>query len=159
MCMKNMNASIFTCVDTQAYTNGVQSFIGIYDTIVPKKQGDKFGIENFNVIVELNIIFSKIASKNEFLLDKDYDFKVRLTHIDTSLGTDIHEFSLRLTSKDLTTWCKDFYEATHTIRVPYLYLPKGMGNYALKLLVKEKDSTEDVWTVQTIKKLIVGGSC
>ena len=160
MCMKNVNATIFTCVETQGYTKGVQSLIGLYDSIIPKRQEeDKFYLENLNVVLDFNIIFSKDESKNEFVLGKSYDFKVRLTHVDSGCGVDLHKFTLSLNEDDLTKWCRDFYESTHTIQVPYIFLPKGLGRYALKLLVKEKDDADRDWTVQTIKKLIIGASC
>ncbi len=157
--MKNVNANFFTCVGFQQYADGVPSFIGIYDSIVPKVQGDKYYIENFNVVLELSLIFSNDPEKDELKLDKEYEFKIWLSHVDSGYGITISDFPLCLTSDNLTKWCKNFYEATHRVHIPSIFLPKGMGNYALKLFIREKQEGKELpWIVQTIKKIVVGGS-
>lgn len=157
MCMKNLNAIITTCTDVNNYDNGTQNLIGIFDSISPIKRDGSYCIENLYVVVNFTIIYSHDETKDEFKLNHNYDFMVRLTHVESGCAIDLSKFDLNLHESQLTTWCKDFYEFKHTIKIPYIYLPKGIGNYALKLLVKEEQSP--TWTVQSIAKIVVGEVC
>ena len=106
-----------------------------------------------NLFVNSVVIFNNDALKDEMKMDTDYEFLVRLTHVSTGESVDLGKLNLNLHKSQLTTWCKDFYEFKYIIKIPYVFLPNGVGSYALKLLVREE--TAPKWTVQTISKIVV----
>ena len=54
------------------------------------------------------------------------------------------------------TW-KHIYEYKRIVRIPQLYLPKGMGNYVVKLLIQKKADELDIfWNSQVEQTLVIG---
>lgn len=161
MCMKNVNATMFMCSSVVVGDNNSLAISGLYDNVVPKKEEDgRLFIDNFNIVLNASIIFGSHAdlSDDYFKLDEEYEFLIRLTHADSSKGATLDEFVLKLNKSQLRTWCKDFYEFTRIVKIQKLYIPRGMGKYALKLYVRPKTDTENApWRTQTIHALIVGG--
>lgn len=159
MCIRNVNATVFLCSDISTSNGKVESLIGMYDRIVPNKtDSNDYYIDNFNVALNCSIIFdSKFnESDNCFQLNTEYECMIRLVHVDSGLGTSLLEFPLVVENSALRTWCKDFYEFKRFLQVKKVTLPKGLGNYAIKILFKKKDAP--TWTTQTIHSLIIGDS-
>lgn len=153
MCMKNLNSVITVCAEINNFENGTQNLIGLFDTIVANKENGSCSLENLCVVINSVVIFNNDDLKDEMKLDTDYEFLVRLTYVSTGESVDLGKFNLNLHKSQLTTWCKDFYEFKYTIKIPYVFLPNGVGSYALKLLVREENAPK--WTVQSISKIVV----
>jgi len=159
MCMKNVNATMFMCSNIGINEGTVDSFNGIFDSIIPVREENGYYIENMNIVLNSTIIFDSRFDETEncFKLGEKYEFSIRLTHVESGLGISLYNFDLCLVEDDLKTWCKSFYEYKRILKIPRLFIPKGLGNYALKLLIRPK--TEDNkagWHTQTIHSLIVG---
>lgn len=83
---------------------------------------------------------------------------IRLTHVESGLGISLYKSDLLIKQEDLRTWCKDFYEFKRFLKFGKIELPKGLGNYAVKFLIKEKKKEEIPWNNQTIHSLVIGES-
>ena len=159
MCMKNVNATMFMCSNIGINEGTVDSFNGIFDSIIPTKEENIYYIENMNIVLNSTIIFDSRfeEAENCFELEKKYELSIRLTHVESGLGISLYNFELCLTEDDLKTWCKSFYEYKRILKIPRLCIPKGLGNYALKLLIRAKtDDDKAGWHTQTIHSLTVG---
>lgn len=161
MCMKNVNATMFMCSSFDTTNNNVESLNGLFDSVVPLKDVDSYYLESFNIVLNGTIIFDQRYEDSDdyFKLNQPYEFMIRLTHVDSGLGVPLFEFEVNLSQKDLRTWCKSFYEFKKILRIPRICIPKGLGNYALKLLVRPKSTENNIgWNTQTIHSLLVGES-
>lgn len=159
MCMKNVNATMFMCSNIGMTEGTVDSFNGIFDTIIPIKEENGYYIENMNIVLNSTIIFDSRFEEvdNCFRLGEKYEFSVRLTHVESGLGISLYNFDLCLEESDLKTWCKSFYEFKRILKISKLTIPKGLGNYALKLLIRPKSDDDSAgWNIQTIHSLIIG---
>lgn len=157
MCMKNMNATMFISSAISTDGNRATSLIGLYDSVVPIKTQEEYYIDNLNIALNSSIIFDdKFNDDDCIILNCEYECMVRLTHVESGLGVSLNEFELKITENDVRKWCKKFYEFKRFIILPRINLPKGLGSYAVKLLIRKKG--DDSWRTQTIHSLIVGGS-
>ena len=164
MCMKNVNAMFLLTTGVETLENGIRSVGAIFNGIVPKAEEGAYYLPDFSVVLNCAIIYNMNSASKEiigedydFKLDKKYEFMIRLTHIESGAGIALDTFDLELTKKDLKTWCKAFYEFKRFVKVPHLVVPKGLGNYAVKLLIREKtDDREAPWVTQTLSSLVVG---
>lgn len=159
MCMKNVNATMFMCSGININDGVVDSFNGIFDSIIPVKEEDGYYIENVNIVLNSTILFDSRFNELEncFEIGKKYEFMIRLTHVESGLGISLLNFDLCLEKEQLKTWCKDFYELKRVLRTSRIYIPKGLGNYALKLLIRAKTEDDSAgWNTQTIHSLTVG---
>ena len=110
-----------------------------------------------NVVIDASIIFGDSDGEDCIKLNQEYEYMVRLTHVESGLGIPLYTFKLAIPKDELRTWCKNFYELKRVIKLPRIYLPKGLGNYALKLLVRPVELGSDAgWTTQTIHSLVIG---
>lgn len=160
MCMKNVNATISFCSSIETQDNAVNSLIGIYDSVVPIREDSIYYLDNFNVVLNCCIIFSdNFSDKDDCIqLGKNYEFMLRLTHVESGLGISLYKSDLIIEQEDLRTWCKNFYEFKRFLKFPKIEIPKGLGNYAVKLLIRKKETEESPWTNQTIHSLVIGES-
>lgn len=160
MCMKNVNATISFCSSIETQDNAVNSLIGIYDSVVPIREEGIYYLDNFNIVLNCCIIFSdNFSDKDDCIqLGKKYEFLIRLTHVESGLGISLYKSDLIIENEDLRTWCKNFYEFKRFLKFPKIEIPKGLGNYAVKLLIRKKDTEESPWTNQTIHSLVIGES-
>lgn len=159
MCMKNVNATMFMCSNIGMNEGTVDSFNGIFDSIIPVKEENGYYIENMNIVLNSTIIFDSRfeETENYFKLGEKYEFSIRLTHVESGLGISLYNFDLCLEEENLKTWCKSFYEYKRILKISRLYIPKGLGNYALKLLIRPKTEDDKAgWNTQTIHSLTVG---
>lgn len=159
MCMKNVNATMFMCSSIKTINGKVDSFEGIFDSVIPTREENQYFLDGLNIVIVTSIIFSSVDSTDCMMLDKEYEFMVRLTHVESGLGIPLHTFTLKLKQEDLRTWCKNFYELKRAIKFPRIAIPKGLGNYALKLLIRPAGIEEEGWTTQAIHGLVIGESC
>ncbi len=81
-----------------------------------------------------------------------------LTHVESGLGISLYKSDLRINKEDLRTWCKDFYEFKRFLKFSRLEIPKGLGNYAVKFLIRKKTEEDIAWNNQVIHSLIIGES-
>lgn len=159
--MANVNATALLCENVGTIDGKVVSLNGLFDSFVPVEENGKYYIENMCVVLNSSIIFDDKFENdiNSIQLSQEYEWRIRLTHIESGLGVTLDSFNLTIENEDLRTWCKNFCELKRIIRIPHLHLPKGLGNYAIKLLIGSKDENDELrWTTQTIHSLIVGGS-
>lgn len=161
MCMKNVNATILMCSSVELSDPANISFLGVFDSVIPSKEDNTFYIDNLNVILNSTIIFDERfeAQEDYFRFGTPYEFMVRLTHVQSGEGVPLRTFELTVEEEQLKTWCKSFYEFKRVIRLQHLALPKGLGDYALKLLIRPKSDDPDAgWNTQTLHSLLVGES-
>ena len=154
MCMRNVNATVFMCSEIQTVNDKVSSLVGMYDKIAIQQTDDEnFYIDNFNIAFNCSIIFDEtLVNEPDCLqLGQPYECMIRLTHVDSGLGTSLLSFPIEVTKSQLNTWCKPFYEIKQFAHYLRIYLPKGTGNYAIKVLIKEKNAKR--WITQTIHSL------
>lgn len=161
MCMKNVNASIMFCSEMEANNDEIKSLIGIYDGVVPARENNSYYLDNFNVILNCSIIFEEQnrGRRDCLQLGEIYEYMVWLAHVESGLGIPLYRFELQINQENLRTWCKDFYEFKRFLNFQRIDIPKGLGNYAVKLLIRKKDdSNETPWNSQVIQSLIIGES-
>ncbi len=160
MCMKNVNSTILFCSNIDTIEENVNSLIGIYDSVVPVRENNSYYLDNFNLTLNCCIIFDDSFDNNPdcLHLDEKYEFMIWLAHIQSGLGIPLHKFDLIIEKENLRTWCKDFYEFKRFLKIPKIEIPKGLGNYAIKLFIRKKGNDETPWNTQTIHSLIIGES-
>lgn len=155
--MENVNATIFFCSKIEIKENQT-SLINLYDRIVPVRDGNKYYLENFNLFLNCSIKFEERFEEREdcIQLNKEYEFFIFLKHLDSGLGITLTRFDLKIDEEDLATWYKEIYEYKRMVRIPQLYLPKGMGNYVVKLLIQKKADELDIfWNSQVEQTLVI----
>lgn len=160
MCMKNINSTMLFCSDIENNEGNINSLIGVYDTTVPIRENNTYYLDNLNIVLNCCIIFDEkfVEKKDCFQLDEEYEFVIRLTHIASGVGIPLYKFDLIVKQENLTTWCKDFYEFKRFLKFSRIEIPKGLGSYAVKLLVRKKNEEEIVWNNQVIHSLVIGES-
>ena len=160
MCMNNVNASILLTTNVEILDNGVRSLGAIFNGIVPKSNENGYYLPDFYVILNASVMFDLDEngfSDCDFKIDTKYDCIIRMTHVDSGRGINLQKFTLEISRDKLKKWCKSFYEFSRYIQVKQLSVPKGLGDYAIKLLIREKkDGDQGPWTTQTISSLVVG---
>ena len=169
MCMKNVNANMMLCSKMEEHSNGVLSLLGIFDNVAPLAKGKaNYVMDNFCVALNCCIMFNiqkddtgKYTIINgataDFKLGKPYEFMVRLVPVDSNAGYILSKFELKVEEKDLLLWSKGFYDFKRFINVSELTFSR-IGNYVLKLLIREKSTDPDAaWIVQSVTPLTLGG--
>lgn len=160
MCMKNVNATILFCSSIENNSWNINSLIGIYDSIVPVRENNTYYLDNFNVVLNCCVIFDEnFTNRDDCLkLDTEYEFMIWLAHVESGMGIPLYKSDLCIKQENLKTWCKDFYEFKRFLKFSRLEIPKGLGNYAVKLLMREKSETDIPWNNQVIHSLVIGES-
>ena len=160
MCMTNLNATMLFCSMIENNEDNVIFLNGIYDSIVPIRENNMYYLDKFNIVLNCCIIFDEKykVQDNCIQLDKEYEFMIRLAHVESGLGITLYKSELYIEQNDLRTWCKNFYEFKRFIKFPKIEIPKGLGNYAVKLLIREKTESDTPWNNQTIHSLVIGES-
>lgn len=160
MCMKNVNATILFCSNIENSDTNVNSLFGIYDSVVPVRDGNIYYLDNFNLVLNCCIIFDeKFTDKSDCIqLDTNYEFVIWLAHVESGLGIPLYTSDLCIKQENLKTWCKNFYEFKRFLKFSRLEIPKGLGNYAVKLLIRKKTEEDIPWNNQVIHSLIIGES-
>lgn len=158
--MKNVNATMIFCSNIEHDDRNITSLIGIYDSVVPIREDNVFYLSNFNIALNCCIIFDdNFKDKPDCLqLNTDYEFMIWLTHVESGLGISLYKSDLCINREDLRTWCKDFYEFKRFLSFQKFAIPKGLGNYAVKFLIRRKTGDDIPWNNQVIHSLIIGES-
>ena len=161
MCMKNVNATLLMCSSVATDSTASVSFNGIFDCVIPTRDVDVYYIDNMSIILNCSTIFDEsfIGRDDCLQLDTEYEFMIRLTHVESGYGAPLFSFTHTIQKEQLHTWCKDFYEFKRIVNLPRIRLDRGLGNYALKLRIRPKsvDNTAG-WKTQTLHRLTVGDS-
>lgn len=160
MCMRNVNATISVCSEIDTKDGNVNSLIGIYDSVVPVREDNSYYLDNFNLSLNCCIMFDeKYRNQVDCIqLDTPYEFLIRLTHVESGLGIPLYSFELTVEQENLRTWCKNFYEFKRFLKFSKFSIPKGLGNYAIKLFIRKKESVDTPWNNQVIHSLVIGES-
>lgn len=160
MCMTNLNATILLSSTIETNEEEVNSLIGIYDSVVPIRENNSYYLNNFNIALNCCIIFDEkyIGQDNCIQLETAYEFIIRLTHVESGLGITLYKSDLYIKQEDLKTWCKNFYELKRFLKFPKIEIPKGLGSYAVKFLIRRKIEPEVPWNSQSIHSLVIGES-
>lgn len=157
MCMKNVNATMFMCSDTKSVNGQIVSFGRVFDCVLPGYEGGEYYMDGMNVVIAMSVVFGDADTDDCVILNREYEYMVVLSHPESGTGLELYRFSLNIQQSDLTAWGKSFYELMKVIQLPRIYLPKGLGNYALKLLVRPAGVGDGAgWTTQTVHSLVVG---
>ena len=164
MCMKNLNATILTCVDASAKREdqGGLTYSDVFDFVVATKQTQDgyVLIDSFDVIINMLAVFNEHPSNDERIkvieCGDEYDCKICISYEGCEL-IDIGVFSFKADdalNKSFTN--QTFFDSTRKVRVNDLELPKGIKKFDLVLLIKNKKAAaNEKWVLQTIKRLQV----
>ena len=161
MCLKNVNATMLMFSAAELSNPANVSFSGMFDSVIPTKEDNSFYLEDLNIVLNSTIIFdNRFASQADCLqMNQPYEFAIRLTHVVSGKGVTLSKFDLTVKQENLKTWCKPFYELKRIVKIHHLPLPLGLGDYALKLMIRPKTDDPDAgWNTQTIHSLLVGES-
>lgn len=160
MCVKNVNATILFCSEIQQNDDNVNSLIGVYDSVVPIRENNSYYLDNFNMVLNCCIMFDETFENRTdcIQLDTEYEFMVWMAHVESGLGIPLYKSDLLIERQNLRTWCKNFYEFKRFLKFEKLEIPKGLGNYAIKLFIRKKEENETPWNNQIIHSLIIGES-
>lgn len=159
MCMRNVNATMLICSSVDVLENKSISLNSLYNSVVPIKESDKYYVDNMNIVLNCSVLFDDrlIGEPNCMDTNKTYQFMIRLTHVATGKGIALTTFNFDTSEDKIKTLCRKFIEITRILKVSKLELPMGLGDYALKLLIREKTEDENAaWSVQTIHHLLIG---
>lgn len=162
MCMKNVNATILFCSKVDKDENNIYTLTGLYDSIVPVMKDNMCYVDNFNLMLSCNVIFDSKTENNPECLQKEkkYECATWLTHVQSGMGIELDTVDLIAEDKNIKSWCREFYEMKRFVTIPRLVFPKGLGNYAVKVFIREKDegaeNPDTPWRLQTIHSLIIG---
>lgn len=150
MCMKNLNSS------TILFERIVDSdtLVGVFNNINATRLGNANKI-SFSMLLCLSAILPKEGGeKDEGVIQRDteYEIKVRINHVQSGYGIDIDDFVFSTRSpKHL---CRDISELKRFIHVRDLSLPYGLGEYGIKVYIKEARDDEK-WTLQAINSFMI----
>lgn len=160
MCMMNLNATLLFCSSIETNDEDLNSLIGIYDSIIPVRDNDFYYLDNLNVVLNGCVIFDEKFNQRDdcIQLEKEYEIMVWFTHVESGLGIQIYKSDLCIHPEDLRTWCKDFYEFKRFLRFRRFEIPKGLGNYAMKIFIRDKSKQNSPWNHQSIHSLVIGES-
>lgn len=168
MCMQNVNATLVLASEVDLHDNGVYSIQNVFDGIVPKRQNNECFLEDFVVMLNCCVLLNigreddqvkLLDNDNGLRLGKTYEFMIRMTHVGSGKGVSLRRFEVTIEKEDVNIWCKGVYEFKRVVRIARLDLPKGLGNYAIKLLIREKTANEDEpWVTQSMCGLVVGAT-
>lgn len=162
MCMKNLNATILTCVDASSKRDeqGGLSYNDVFDFVVANNQtqnGNIF-IDSFDVIINMLAVFNETPSNNSTIkiieYGKEYECKICIS-IEGQELIDIGVFSFKADdSLNRSFNNQTFFDSTRKVRLNGFELPKDATKFDLVLLIKNKNANEK-WVLQTIKRLQV----
>lgn len=151
MCMRNIN------INTLVFSmlNDDMSSVCPFDFIVAEETPKGLLIRDFNVLV----LVSAIVSEKEtdayrcVLKNNVYDVRVRITHVGTNCGVDLDSYTLVFDDNSIHDVRKLVFESKRVIHVSDFLLPKGSGEYIIKVFIKHKD--DDEWFTQSIYRFLV----
>lgn len=163
MCMKYVNATTYCYESVIKENDNPVSFNKPFNGVVAIKHSDgSFSIGGFKIVTQISLLGTNTQSNKEFnIIEKKgaLDVVIRLTKCDQNeenqLGRDLDAFTIDLQkmSSQLDQACYQFLNYTRITEVSGINLVLGIGNYVLKVLVK--DSEDENYTIQTMSRLKV----
>ena len=142
MCMKNVNVNCFVCKNVIG-ENDTPSFLGITDTLSGGLCGKGIRIDNFNIVVLVNII----QAKDEEELFVNYECSMRITS-HAGRTTEVARFRLsegmEYILKEDGVVCRNFASNKFFIPLKEYVFPDGEGRYILKVLIRKREDIGDI---------------
>lgn len=158
MCMKNLNATILTCVDaTKNSTNsGALTYNSVFDIIKPTEVGGKLYLSEFDIIVDLCAVFDENNEDKYILKNQIYDCRLTVTFD----GIDFKGICDFLFNTELSKLSKCgerlFCNATLFAKNQSFVIPENATYCDLVLLIKHPPQSETgKWVLQTIKRIYI----
>ena len=164
MCMKYINATAACFKLVSMDNNKIIAYNAPFNSIKSVEENNALFIDNFSIITQIDFLGTGNAEnkmENPLEMKKTVDFIIRLTKCDAleenRLGRDLDCFSINLAEmyekKQVDKACFDFFNYTRITNVDKLDLPKGIGKYVIKVLIKLSEDKE--YTIQSMTKLII----
>lgn len=156
MCMRNLNATILTCVDANKNSiNNALTYNNVFDVIVPKEDvGGKIYISEIDIVIDLTAIFDE--KNDDVYIQKDQQYECRLAvTFDGNNFKGMGDFSLNTDSSKLSH-CgnRAFCNATFLMKDQTFEVPENATYCDLVMLIKHPPKPETgKWILQTIKRL------
>ena len=151
---KNVNANILTCSKTKIKGNCC-SYQGVFDVTKAKKDGKTYRVHDFEVVLQLSILFYGDNDKDIVEFNKEYEGMLAIRHNDSDRCVIISNFDICF-SKDNT-----FFDGRRNLciiirrtKVKGLKIPLGLGIYSIEFLMREKNR-ETEWDSQTVASLLI----
>lgn len=156
MCMRNLNATILTCIDAKRSSpnSNTLTYNNVFDIIVPKDVGGKLCVSEIDIVVDLLAIFDENREGRYIEKDTRYECMLAVT-FDGIKYNGIGEFDFCTESSKLSK-CGDrsFYSSTLVVREQSFDVPENATQCDLVLLIKHPPEPEKgKWVLQTIKRL------
>ena len=140
--MKNVNVNCFVCKDVMI-ENEAPSFLRITDVLFGRECENGVLIDNFNIVVFVNII----QAKEESELFTNYECSMRIT---SHLGRTAEVARFRLSDNIQTiekkegVVCRSFGINKFYIPLKEYVFPDGDGRYMLKILIRKREDDVDI---------------
>ena len=166
MCIKYVNATVRLYENVELTpTNEPIVFANPFNGLIATSSDDmKYSVGNFSIVTRICIIgtASEENKKNNILHNKGcLDVLVRLTKCDMDeskrLAVDVDKFEIDIAnSQDLCEHaCFPFLNFTRITKVPLIGIAE-LGNYIVKILIKERQSKK--YTIQSMYQLKIASS-
>lgn len=158
MCMRNLNATILTCVDANKNsTNNALTYNNVFDVIVPKEDvGGKIYISEIDIVIDLTAIFDEKNDGVYIQKDQQYECMLAVT-FDGNKFKGIGDFCLNTDSSKLSQ-CgnRAFCNTTFLMKNQTFEVPENATYCDLVVLIKHPPESETgKWILQTIKRLYI----
>ena len=164
MSMKYINATAACFKSVSINNNKIVSYNAPFNQIHAVTENDTPVIDSFSIVTQIDFLGTDSSlqkADNPLEMRTTEDFIIRLTKCDPDeanrLGRDLDSFSIDLAEmyekERVDRACLDFLSYTRITNVKKLDLPKGAGEYVIKILIK--DAEDEDYSIQSIMKLTV----
>ena len=163
MCLPNVNMTISLFKNVKDAEN-IKNFSMPFDTIVAKTENDKKYIDNFFIVLNVNLLASNNQTKKEENIVNQkgkMNILIRLAKVssneDKQVFMNLGKLELDLSDKSnvISHACVDYLTYRAILDIPKIVLSPigGLGEYVIKALVKSSISSDDVYIVQSLAPL------
>ncbi len=158
MCMRNLNATILTCVEANKNsTNGALTYNNVFDVIVPKEDvNGKIYISEIDIVIDLTAVFDEKNDGVYIQKGQQYDCRLAVT-FDGNNFKGIGDFNLNTDASKLSQ-CgnRSFCNASFLMKDQTFEVPENATYCDLVVLIKHPPKSETgKWILQTIKRLYI----
>lgn len=159
MCMKNLNATILTCVEAKrnSASSNALTYDSVFDIIIPKDIDGKMCVSGIDIVVDLSAIFDDKQNTDIYIeKDKDYNCRLAVT-FDGEKFKGICDFTFSTSSSRLSK-CGDrsFCNVTLLVNGQSFEIPDNANSCDLVLLIKHPPQSDNgKWILQTIRRLYI----
>ncbi len=157
MCMRNLNATILTCVEAKRYSaNSPLTYNDVFDVIVPKDAGEKLYVSAIDIVVDLCAVFDEKDEGVYIKKNQVYDCRVAVT-FDGINFKGLGDFTLNTESSKLSKCGERYFcNATALVKEQSFEIPETATYCDLVLLIKHPPKSDTAkWVLQTIKRLYI----